>query len=79
MISSTQSGTISKSDHLEKRMTDIFILIQEPILAPFITKYTFKILHIRRSGSELAHLPSFDELVEWGRDSSDIGIVDDIF
>ena|SRR5271170_7141292 len=69
---------ISKFDHLENRRTDISILIQKPILAPFITKHTFKILHIRRSGSELALLPRFDTLVEWRRDSNDNGIVDDI-
>jgi hypothetical protein len=78
MISSTQFRTISKFDHLENRMTDIFMLIQKPLLVPFITKHTFKILHIRRSGSELAYLPSFDGSVEWRQDSNDIGILDDI-
>jgi hypothetical protein len=41
-------------------MADIFTLIQKPILEPFITKHTLKILHIRRSGSELARHPGLN-------------------
>jgi hypothetical protein len=58
-------------------MADSFITMQKPILVPFITRHILKILHIRRSGSELAKRPSLNTW-KWERDSKDIGIVVDI-
>jgi hypothetical protein len=62
------------------RLTDSFVLFQKPILAPFTTTQTLKILHIRKSGSDMVGpmRASRGNLFEyWAVDSDNGSMTDD--